>query len=152
MVGKDLIMATLFGSGGGSSGGGSSGGGGISMGTVTVTEDVRLSDTSKLPIVTHNLGREINGIATFVESVPITSSGDFKYATQAYANLATKTMYVQYLLAYNGTNFAIINEQSTNALHRANVEVDDNSCVIPMSPTVTSGKWVAGTTVRWFVW
>lgn len=53
MVGKDLIMATLLGSGGGSSG---SGGGVFAQGSYTPAESIELSEKTANVVINHGLG------------------------------------------------------------------------------------------------
>lgn len=77
MVGKDLIMATLFGSGGGSSGsgGGGSGGGGLRMtsGSIQVAEDTVITKPNCFE-VEHGLGAKPDLVVVVHSGTNITTS------------------------------------------------------------------------------
>lgn len=77
MVGKDLIMATLFGSGGGSSGSGGGGGVKITSGTIQVAEDT---------VVTHPNYYEVeHGLGVMPDLIVVINSGTNVITSLNYA-------------------------------------------------------------------
>lgn len=149
MVGKDLIMATLFGSGGGSSGSG--GGGGIVMktGEITPTEEIVSGTASESGLVIeHGLGVQPDFFIIGLFNDNAVRNNELALFVYRSSALTGSEYPSHYVVMGNsaGSNWALVDTYGTNPYPVTDKEITIYSYNISLTAPVIvtqTYKWIA---------